>query len=165
MGGRSRFRTSFQLITPQPEPREPVCRTADQQIGWEGRNRRYDQSLAGIDPAQNNDFIDQIDDDCRDEEPGHVMPALACQLAPVNRIHWQVPSHRQGARLLRPSAPHGSQSRQRPSAGSRAETPTARAHGRSACPTLASIALPSRSLLPSSSGLLKFVKLGQPVLA
>jgi hypothetical protein len=75
---------SFAASTPATD--NSVHRTADEWIGQQSQERGYDQGLTRVNFVEHDDFIDQIDQDRDDEDPGQLSPSLSQQFVPVNRI-------------------------------------------------------------------------------
>src|SRR6266850_4637465 len=75
-----------------PAPHNSVHRAAEQRIGQQSQERGHNQGLAWIYSAEDDDFVDQIDDDRHDKDPGQLSPALLQQFAPVNRIRDDCPT-------------------------------------------------------------------------
>lgn len=53
-----------------PTPDNAVHRTAEQWIGQQSQERRHGQRLAWINSVEDDNFVDQIDDDRDNEDPG-----------------------------------------------------------------------------------------------
>src|SRR5579859_178420 len=66
-----------------PEVRKPAHRSTDQHIRHKSQDRRDDQGLARINPAQYYDLVNYVHEDCHDENPDDVPETLPQDLAPV----------------------------------------------------------------------------------
>jgi hypothetical protein len=82
--------------------------TPKQHIRGQGHDKGDDQSLAKIYPAKDDKFVDHIDDDRREKEPGDVVPALRA-VRGGGRDWWRSPSLTEGAPPWHLSRPRGLQ--------------------------------------------------------
>jgi len=82
----------FNSSVSKPIACESVGWTAKKQIRRKRNDRRDNERLQWVDPAEDNDFVNHVNDNRRREEPGDVMPTLAQQFPPMNRIGENCPS-------------------------------------------------------------------------
>jgi hypothetical protein len=63
--------------------RDPVGQAADCDVGREGQSGRDDESLTQVDPMEDVDLVDDVNDDGDDKEFADVFPAVPNELTPV----------------------------------------------------------------------------------
>jgi hypothetical protein len=75
---KSLLRVGFRCAANVARSGSPDHGSLDRAAGY---SRRDDQCLTRINPAEDDDLVDHVDDDGSDEETAHVLPARAEQLA------------------------------------------------------------------------------------
>src|SRR5215468_11543541 len=66
--------------------RNPVHRSAEQNVGEKRQNEGHDQRLQRIEPSKDSHLIDQVHDDGEDEDSGDRFEALAQTTSTILRV-------------------------------------------------------------------------------
>src|SRR5262249_37423328 len=66
--------------------RNPVHRSAEQNVGEKRQNEGHDQRLQRIEPSKDSHLIDQVHDDGEDEDSGNRFEALPQTTSPIRRV-------------------------------------------------------------------------------
>ena len=96
MGEAGRISSLLALIASgnPTSPYDPRQWAADQHIRNQGQHRGQNQRFDRVKPVESNQLIDQIYDDCDDEDLSHVFPSLLQKFSPLYRIAADCPKVR-----------------------------------------------------------------------
>lgn len=85
-------------LTVQPEADDLICKEADQCIRQHDEGDGNQQHPHGMDPVQNHDLIDPVNDDGDNEYPRYISPGLPEQFVAMQPVSHQSPHKRLSAR-------------------------------------------------------------------
>src|SRR6267142_5852479 len=92
VGRRSSLTVGPLIASGNPKsPQDPRQWSADQHIRNQCEDRGQNQRFKWVKPVESNQLINQIYDDCDDEDLTHVFPSLLLKFSPLYRIAEDFP--------------------------------------------------------------------------